>query len=155
MEDGCDSSLFGNVHSLETGFSELADADGEHGLEDIDDGLEVLVAGGEESLSFGDGEFVGGAIAAALFHENQGTVVGDKVIDEEVVRIRILFFEEPPEAATGDFGFLAGESFDDTFGMLIGWLGDGGFDFHPIADVSDFAKGDSCLSHSPRTWIHA
>lgn len=155
VEDCGDGCCLRDGDALETGFGELADAYGELRLEETDDGLEVLVTGGEECFTFYDREFVRGAVAAAFLHEDEGAVIGDEVVGEEVVGVGILFFEESPEAATGDFRLLASEALDGAFGMLVGWFPNWGFDSHPVADVFDFAKGDSSLRHSPRTRIHA
>lgn len=155
VEDGGDGGLLGNSDALETAFCKLAHSDCELGLEVVDDLLEVGVAGVEEGFLFGSGELVRGAVAAAFFHEDEGAVVGDEVLREEVGGVGVDFFEESPKSATGDFGFLAGEAFDDAFGVFLGGLAHGGFEAHPVAHVFDFAEGNSGLAHAPGTGVHA
>ena len=155
MEDFPDA----DVHSTEGHggalLGEAADGDEPLGLEDFHDVAEVRVARGHQRGGFGGGEFVGGAIAAGVFHEGQRTVVDDEVVGEKFFWRGKAFGEEPPQAAATDFAAGAGETVDGALGVFAGGFADGGVDAEPIACSGDFAKGHAGLRHAEGAGVHA
>lgn len=123
-------------------------------VEVFDDGPEVAVTGSVDGFHLGVGDFVGGAITAGLLHEDEGAVVGDEVIGEEISRVGEPLAEESPEPATADFRAGAGKAIDGTFGVFVFWFLDGSFDSHPRAHRFNFAEWHPGLGHSERAGVH-
>ena len=148
-----------DVHSTErlggAFFGEAADGDEPLGLEDFHDAAEVRVARGHQRGGLGGGEFVGGAIAAGVFHEGERAVVDDEVVGEKFFRCGEAFTEESPKAASADFAAGAGEAVDGALGVFAYGFADGGIDAEPIAGGDDFAEGHAGLRHAEGSGVHA
>lgn len=134
---------------------EFSNADAPLRLQDFEDGLEVGIAGVVEGFLFGSREFIGSAIFAGFFHEDQGAIVKDDMIFKEGLWTSKAVGEEAPEAASGDFRFFAGKAFDGAFRVFGVGFSDGGFDFHPVANGGDLAKRNAGLGHAPGAGIHS
>ena len=147
-----------DVHSTErlggAFFGEAADGDEPFGFENFHYPAEMVVARGHQRRGFCGGKFVGGAVAAGVFHKGERAVVGDEVVGEKFFRCGEAFAEESPQATSADFAARAGEAVDGTFGMFAGGFADGGVDAEPIAGGGDFAKGDAGLRHAEGAGIH-
>ncbi len=61
----------------------IPDGDQPFGLDDRDDGAEMLIAGGQQPGPFGTRQFVGCAIAAGALDKGERTIVHDEVLGKE------------------------------------------------------------------------
>ena len=134
---------------------ESADPDHPFGLEDLDHPAQVLVADGVQGASLAGSEFIGGAIAAGGFHEDEGAVVGHEMLAEERLRRTEMTCDRPPQTRAAHLAAAAGEALDRTRRMFVRGPGDGLFDSHPVAHARDFAEGYARLCHAEGAWIHA
>lgn len=120
-----------------------------------DDGLEVRLAGFFDGDEGGGGQLVGGEVGSGIFHPDEGAVVGDEVVGEELFGSSELFSEQSPEATTGDFRAFAVEAGNGALGVFVFGGADFAGDFEPVADVVYFAEGDAGLGHAVGAGVHA
>lgn len=157
VEDAADfeASAEGVFGTLSAGLRKGTNAYDPFGIEGGDDFAEVGVAELFHGLGFAGGELVRGAVATAFLHENEGAVIGHKMLLEEVFSRAKTLGEEAPEAAAADFGVFAGKAGDAAFGVLVLGMSDFRFDLHPVAYRGDFAKGHAGLGHAEGARVHA
>ena len=136
-------------------FGEAADGNEPFGFEDFHNAAQVGVTRGHQRSGLGGGEFIGGAVAAGVFHEGEWAVVDDEVVGKKFFRGGEAFAEQAPKATSADFAAGAGEAVDGALGVFAGGFADGGIDAEPIAGGGDFAEGHSGLRHAEGTGVHA
>ena len=95
MEDAAEGGfgVEGGGGGFEFAFGVGSDADEVLRLQFCDDGSEVGLAGFFYWSEGGGGEFVGGEVGPGVFHPDEGTIVGDEVVGEEVARVGVFFGE--------------------------------------------------------------
>src|SRR5690606_30665151 len=124
-------------------------------LQDVDDLLQVGIAGGLQGHTFRLRQFVRSEVATAFIHEYQRTVVDDEVGGKEVFRRTELITEESPEPASAHFAARAVKASHRTFGMLPRWLAHRSTDPQPVAHGSHLSEWHAGLGHAEGSRIHA
>lgn len=134
---------------------ELADADDPLRLAPSHQAAEGFVAGGKQVGLLGGWQFVGGAVAARIFHEHQRAVV----VDEELLAKGCGRFEPvaspAPEPSAANLAAAAGKALDWSLGVEDRWLIDRFLNAEEITDEPDLAEGDTGLGHAPGARVHA
>ena len=136
-------------------FGKAADGDEPFRFKDSHHAAQVRVARCHQRGGFGGGEFVGGSVAAGVFHKGERAMVGDEVVGKKFFRRGKSFVKQAPQATTADFAARAGEAVDGALGVFAGGFADGGVDAEPIARGGDFAEGYTGLGHAEGTGVHA
>merc|ERR1712034_53556 len=134
---------------------EGADADHPLGFEDPGEVEQEAIAGRKEGLAFARRQLVGGAVAAAFFHEDQGAVIGDEVLLEKTLRSPKMRGHRAPEPRPAHFAPRAGKALDRALGIDSGGLGHRCLDAQPVPNPAHLAEGDAGLRHAEGAGIHA
>src|SRR5438105_10285085 len=115
----------------------------------------MRVADGKKRFALTRWEFIGGAIATALFEERERAIVHDQVFLEKFLGCAKPFREQAPETFAADLAAMTVEAGNRTSRMRVWWTIDLGFDAEPIADSSDLTERDAGLRHAERAGIHS
>jgi len=113
------------------------------------------VAGRIKGLSFFGREFVGGAVAAAGFHEHERTVIQNEVVGEKRLGRAEAITHQAPETPTADLGALAVEAGDRPLRVFGVGPADRTIDAEPVPHQADFPERHADLRHAPGARIHA
>ena len=119
MQDANDRRFVIGKNLPRTFSGEIADTDEPFGIEHGHDLAQMSIANSEEWLSLVWRQFVRCAVAAALFHECERTIVRDKMLREELICGAEAFVEEAPQTLAADFGAGTIETGDQPFRMLL------------------------------------
>ncbi len=131
------------------------DANDPFGIENLDDPAEMRITGRVERISLLRGQFVGGPIATARFHEDQGTVVGDEMLLEKGFGGSPMVGDRTPEPRAADLAPVAIKAIDGALRMLVEWSINALLDSQPIPHDAYFAKRNARLGHAIGTRVHS
>src|SRR6056297_2124021 len=115
---------------------------------------QMRIAGCKQGIPLGFREFIGGKVFTALFHKNQGTVIGYVVMFKKILGRTKMFLHQAPQTPPTDFTPSAVKSVNWFFRMDFFRLSNLCLNLHPFAHKLYFPKGNAGLSHSPWTRVH-
>ncbi len=134
---------------------DLADPEGEPGVEHSDHLRQRAVADRHEIAPLGRRELVRGEIAARFGKEAERTPVPDEEAGEEAIRIAEAIARPAPQTPPRNLAARTGEAEHRPLRMFVRWLADLPRDAEPVAHQLDLAERDARLHHAERPRIHA